>query len=110
VSYKGEGSGASDDYVWTFEQKGGAWVPKSYQETDNYTGSDGISGKSVEKIDWTANTINAPIAPAEFGLDRMGINAGDWVQNLENHAHFQYADGTPDEVAQKSDSDVRNRN
>jgi hypothetical protein len=66
---------------WTYEQKEGVWIPKTFAlEIKEWQSPDSRDITSrIRKVTFVENTLNRPIPASEFSLEKLGVKVGDRV-------------------------------
>ncbi|MBN2316603.1 MAG: hypothetical protein JXM79_21930, partial [Sedimentisphaerales bacterium] len=88
VKYFGRDQNSTDRREWTYEQKNGVWVPKTF--VSNYkTDSPEFLGNTSRtwKVTFVENIVNERIPLSEFSLKALGYNSSEQLEDRrEYHA------------------------
>lgn len=82
---------------WTYEEKEGAWIPKTVTKTieRDPPRQDG-STKYVRVVTFVENTLNEPVPASEFSLEKLGLKTGDLVSDHQLGMRYQYGGSQDD--------------
>ena len=94
VKYYGKGKTATELREWTYEEKDRIWVVNTFALDIQYNSpqSLGITHR-IRKVTFVENTLNRPIPPSEFSLEKLGVKVGDRVTDRIRGLSYIY-DGT----------------
>jgi hypothetical protein len=73
-------------YDWTYEQRDGVWVPKTWTEAIHAKGS----RDEDRRVTFVENRVNQPVDPSAFTLPSLGVQRGDKVQDRRAEPVKQY--------------------
>lgn len=91
VKYYGESNNDTELREWTYEEKNGVWIPKTFMlnfkcKTPRANGRT----KSIMKVTFVENTLNQPIPPSEFSLEKLGVTIGTRVSDRKRGFFYLY--------------------
>ena len=94
VEYFGRDQDSEERREWTYEQKGGAWVPKTFifnfdMSSPEYLGNT----KRTWKVTFIENIVNEPIPVSQFSLKVLGYKVGEQLSDRRTNLPPIY-DGT----------------
>jgi len=80
VKYYAKSEKGTELRRWTYGQKDGVWVPKTFvfEHRLNSPRRDGITAR-IRKVTFVEHTLNRPIPASEFSLEKLGVKVGDRV-------------------------------
>jgi len=81
VKYYNETPTAEITKIYTYEQKSGVWVIKSFKKTNISRRKNGDVHKSTRKINWSNSVVNVPFEEDEFTVEKLGVKYGDLVSD-----------------------------
>ncbi len=88
VKYFAQSQGDAERREWTYEQKDGVWIPKTF--VSNYkTVSPDLLGNTNRtwKVTFVKNIVNEPIPVSEFSLEALGYQSSEQLgDRREYHA------------------------
>jgi len=99
VSYYSESDQGKAVIEWTYANVDGAWVPKTYTNDGYDKSRDGKFTKTKRVVVFTRNTLNKPIDPSEFTLQKLGVKAGTYTTDRILGIAYRYAGDTPLTIA-----------
>ncbi len=84
VKYYGESKEGTELREWSYEKKGGIWIPKSFsldhkKWSNSQTNS--IKKRLFRKVNFLENTLNEPVPVSEFSLEKLGVTVGTRVSD-----------------------------
>jgi hypothetical protein len=86
VKYFGRDQSSTEQREWTYEQKGGVWLPKTF--IFNYkTDSPEILGNTSRswKVTFVENIVNEPIPVSEFTLQSLGYKSSEQLSDRREY-------------------------
>jgi hypothetical protein len=87
VSYEtAEGTKRSWRYRWTYEQRKGIWLPKTWTETVR----DDPRRDTDRKVTFVENLVNEKVDAAAFSLSSLGLKRGDEIDDRRTRQKYQY--------------------
>ncbi len=91
VKYYGESNTGNELREWTYEQKDGVWIPKTFTlNINNNTSQPGVLSKRIRKVTFVENTLNHPVDPSEFSLEKLGVRVGMRVSDQKMGLFYLY--------------------
>lgn len=87
------------DHLTKYEymQIDGVWVPATFTDTlVNVRG--GVKTVLTIKVTWWDNVVNRTLRKDEFSLAKLGVQAGDLIQDDIARIRFQYREDAPDRL------------
>ena len=81
---------------YTYEEKSGVWVLKSYAGTIINHRKNGEISKNTRTIKWTNSVVNVPFKEDEFTLEKLGVKPGARVSDHRIKKVYRYDGVLPD--------------
>ena len=66
---------------YTYEEKSGVWVIKSFKKKNIAHRKNGDVHKVTRMINWSNSVVNVPFEEDEFTLEKLGVKHGDFVSD-----------------------------
>ena len=91
VSFVSDDPSVKGSWSFEYEEINGVFVPKK-AIYHNEAKVEGAAKPEVlhQEIEFTRNIINQPVDPAEFDLDKLGLQPGDIVQDTRANIRYIY--------------------
>ena len=91
VSYVGEDTLVKASWTFEYEEIDGVFVPKKAVRHSERT-VEGAAQPEIfhREVEFTRNIINQPVDPAEFDLDKLGLQPGDIVKDTRANITYIY--------------------
>ena len=78
VKYFAQDQNGTERREWTYEQKGGVWIPKTFMFSHRTKSPDSLgSSNRTWKVGFVENIVNKPIPISEFSLKALGYRNGE---------------------------------
>lgn len=91
VKYYGKGKTATEHREWTYEEKNGIWVVNTFALDIQYNSPQSLGiTQRFRKVTFVDNTLNRPIPPSEFSLEKLGVKVGDPVTDRIRGLSYLY--------------------
>jgi len=74
-------------WTWTWEQVNGVWVPKEIRKDFVTTGEK--PEEYHDRLTWTENAVNTPLAEDEFSLVKLGVRRDDVVYDTRTGSRYK---------------------
>jgi hypothetical protein len=78
--------------TYTYEQKAGVWVLKSYKWT-NTAVREGADLRTTRFVEWSNSIVNVPFEEDEFTLEKLGVKPGTYIH--DHNIGMRYVYGGP---------------
>jgi len=66
---------------YTYEEKSGVWILKSFKKKNINHRKDGEVSKWTRTINWTNSVVNVPFEEDEFTVEKLGLKQGDRISD-----------------------------
>lgn len=66
---------------YTYEEKSGVWVLKSFKKTNIAHRKNGDVHKITRTINWSNSVVNVPFEEDEFTVEKLGVKHGDLISD-----------------------------
>ena len=80
---------------YTYEQKNGVWVPKTFVRVRSYVQSSGHPFRSLLRVVFTNSAVNEPVDPDAFAFARLGVTARSHVTDSRTGQSGRYGSLDP---------------
>ena len=97
--YSAESDSVTTEYVWTYNLIGGVWAPSAWMFTNSRLEDQQQQLPAKQEhvynrtIHWEESKVNEPIADAEFTIEKLEIQNGEWVTNELTKDRYRYDAG-----------------
>jgi len=81
VEYYNKTPTAENTKSYTYEEKSGVWVLKSFKKTNITHRKNGEVSRSTRTINWSNSVVNVPFEEDEFTVEKLGVKYGDLVSD-----------------------------
>jgi hypothetical protein len=75
---------------YTYEEKSGIWILKSYKWTNINLRKNGEVFKSTRTINWSNSVVNVPFGEDEFTVEKLGVKHGDNISDHRVNRGYRY--------------------
>ena len=75
---------------YSYEQKSGVWILKSFKKTHVSRLKSGDIRKSTRSINWTNSVVNVPFEQDEFTVEKLGLKRGDLISDHRIKMGYRY--------------------
>ena len=89
VEYYNKTPSAENTREYTYEEKSGVWILKSFKRT-NITHREDADLRSTRTINWSKSVVNVPFEEDEFTLEKLGLKYGDDIHDHNLGGRYKY--------------------
>jgi len=75
---------------YTYEEKSGVWVIKSFKKTNISHRKNGDVHKTNRTINWSNSVVNVPFEEDEFTVEKLGVKQGDLISDHKLGMGYKY--------------------
>ena len=90
VEYYNKSRNVENTKSYTYEEKSGIWILKSYKWTNINPRKNGEVFKSTRTINWSNSVVNVPFGEDEFTLEKLGVKHGDHISDHRVNRGYRY--------------------
>jgi hypothetical protein len=90
VEFYQKTSNAENAREYTYEEKSGVWILKSYKRKNITYRRNGDFSKSTRILNWSNSVVNVPFEEDEFAVEKLGLKHGDRVSDLRIDKGYIY--------------------
>lgn len=97
VEYYNKSRNVVNTKSYTYEEKSGIWILKSYKWTNINPRKNGEISKTMRTIKWSNSIVNVPFEEDEFTVEKLGVKVADHISDHRINKGYRY-DGILAEV------------